>query len=489
MENKRMESKRKRKKKLCRWIAAALLCGSVTAAFPQPAVWAAAQQTATAKVTAETESPVSFKERVKRIVDEYNAKNDAKTKPYKAYNGMEKKTDAASGKKEPEARRQDPPRRPPSQKTYSFDWQGTPLTQTLYSLSKLSGKRVVINGSLSGNVYTYLQGVTYEQALNYLSKSFNFNWMLDEDGGAILISPGDVMVQTKRFVVHYANKAKVKDELLSLGFEDKNVYANDEYGSVSVTGTPYQIYLAEKRIHEMDKPVEQCLIVAQLIEVTHGKDVDLGLKYELPTYTHAQDDNLKGNFIEKLTFSASSAAEKSLSKGKVVARPMTMTLNGQTADLYMGDSVPVLTSTSTSASTDITVEYKDVGSKLKVTPYIDKTSGEVSLNVELEISNIMQWITQGNVSAPQIASRKTTTSAHLQSGQSFVIGGLMTARELDNLSGIPGLMDLPILGKLFSYHTTSKTNTEVFIMLTPYIVASDLDPETILRKAGETDRA
>jgi type II secretory pathway component GspD/PulD (secretin) len=107
------------------------------------------------------------------------------------------------------------------------------------------------------------------------------------------------------------------------------------------------------------------------------------------------------------------------------------------------------------------------------------------MKVDAEISNISKWVTSGQTTAPQIASRHATTSAHLHSGQSFVIGGLMSVNELDNLSGIPGLMDLPFLGKLFSYHSVSKSYGEVYIMITPYIVTDNIDPKDILRKVGE----
>ena len=85
---------------------------------------------------------------------------------------------------------------------------------------------------------------------------------------------------------------------------------------------------------------------------------------------------------------------------------------------------------------------------------------------------------------PQIAKRQATTSTHLRSGQSFVIGGLMSAAELDNLSGIPILMDLPILGSLFRFHSKQKSYAEVYIMITPYIVTDDIDPAAIMRKVG-----
>ena len=456
-----------------------------------------------------SESAMGFSQRLKRNIDEwkksYNAahpgtypdavapNNDNKDVNTEPVNKDDNKNSSKNIDK-PALQIQSPDNiqiAPHSQyeQTYNFDWQGTPLNETLYAIGKIAGKRVVINGQISGTVYTSLQDVTYNQALDYLAKTFNFNWMLDEDGNAILISTSNLMLQTSRFDVYHADKSKIKDELKSFGIDEKSIYVNDEYGYISVTGTPYQLSMAAKRINEMDQPVSQVLIVTQLVEVSHGKDLNLGLQYSLPTYSHTGGsttgtDTLHGNWLEKLTFSASSEASQALSKGKVIARPMIMAKNGQEATIYMGDRVPVLTTTSTSSSTEVTVDYKDIGTSLKVKPFIDEKSGEISMNIDTEISNIAKWIKQGDVSAPQISSRKASTSAHLKSGQSFVIGGLMSTNELDNLSGIPGLMDLPILGNLFKYHSYSKDYTEVFIMVTPYIVTDDIDPKVILKRSA-----
>lgn len=368
---------------------------------------------------------------------------------------------------------------------YNFDWQGTALAQTLYAISKISGKRVVINGQLSGTVYTSLYAVTYDKALDYLAKSFNFNWMLDDDGEAIIISTSDLMKQSKVFDVRFADKDKLKAEMVSRGIDEKNIYVNNQYSSISVTGTPYQLSQAAKLIAGTDKPVSQCLMIAQLIEVSHGDDLNLGMQYSLPTYTHtanAGTDSMSGKFVDKLTFSASAEANRALSKGKVVARPMIMTKNGQEAMIHFGDDVPVQQSTTTTSSTQVTFEFKPIGTDLKITPIINERDGEVDLAIDANMSNISKWVTSGNSSAPQISSRKATTNVHLKSGQSFVIGGLMSSKDLDNLSGIPGLMNLPILGNLFRYHSVSKENTEVFIMVTPYIVDEATDPKALLRE-------
>lgn len=497
------------KRKICLSILGlTMLNSAITLTMPQ-AVYAATPAAVTTKVTTSIsqEDPNSFTQRIQRILDEYHARIGV---PASKIGDLSKPVDTASpAAAEPSVLKSTDPLAvaadntvtannqrqtlgTPSNiiNTYDFDWQGTPIAQTLYAVAKIANKGVVVNGQLQGQVYTSLHNVTCTQALDYLSRAFNFNWMIDSESNAIVIGTADIMKQSRVFNITYADKNKIKDELKTLDIDEKNIYANMETGTVSVTGTPYQLEEAAKRISSIDKPVSQCLLVAQLIEINHGHSLDLGMKYTLPTFSHAGTDDatsksLPGNVWEKLTFSASSSASRELSKGKIIARPMIMMLNGQEGIVNFGDKVPVLSTTTTSSATQVTVDYKDVGTTLKVTPVINQQTGEISMKIDTVISNISKWITSGQTTAPQIASRAATTSAHLHSGQSFVIGGLMSVNELDNLSGIPGLMDLPILGKMFSYHSVSKTYAEVYIMITPYIVTDDIDPKDLLRKVGE----
>lgn len=371
---------------------------------------------------------------------------------------------------------------------YNFDWRGTPLAQSLYTVAKIAHKGVVINGDIKGEVYVSLHGVTCNQVLDYLSAAYNFNWMDDDNN--LIISTDKLMKQSKVIKVNYINKAKAKEELTALGIDAANIYANDETGTITVTGSPYEIQQATRHLKEIDHPVAQCLLVAQLIEVSHGKSLDLGMSYQLPLYSHAADDDLKGPWPQKLTFSASATASRELDKGRVISRPMTLAQNGQEAKVLFGDRVPVFTSTNTTTSTDITVTYENVGTSLMMTPIINEDTGDISLKLSAEVSNITGYITNqsGTGRAPQIATRDVTTSAHVKSGQSFVIGGLMSEQQLDNLSGIPGLMNLPILGQLFRYHQKSTKYDEVFVMITPYIVTDDMNPEEILRKASAGEK-
>ena len=75
---------------------------------------------------------------------------------------------------------------------YNFDWQGTPIAQSVYAVAKRAHKDVVVNGNLDGNVYMSLHNVTCDQAMERLSAAFNFNWMTDDN--AIIVSTSQLMM-------------------------------------------------------------------------------------------------------------------------------------------------------------------------------------------------------------------------------------------------------------------------------------------------------
>lgn len=374
-----------------------------------------------------------------------------------------------------------PPKSLGTQKKYNFDWRGTPLAQSLYGVAKVAGKGIVINAETKGTVYVSLKQVTCEQALDYLSRAFDFNWMTDGDN--IIIGTDSIMPQSKVFHIGYVNKDNLVKDLTAIGIASGSINANPETGTITVSGTPYELAMAERRIKDLDQPVAQVLLIAQFIDLSHGKDVDLGMSYTLPAYDHAADDDLHGNFLQKLTFASSATANRALNKGKVISRPMVLARNGQEAKVVFGDRVPIMNSTSTTSSTNITVTYETVGTQLTMTPSINEKTGDISLDIQGSVSQITSWQSNGGgTRAPQISTRDITTSTHVKSGQSFVIGGLMNEQDMDNLAGIPGLMNLPILGKLFSIHNKSKQYDEVFVMITPYIVTDDLDPQALLKQ-------
>lgn len=358
-----------------------------------------------------------------------------------------------------------------AQERFNFDCRDTKLTDTIYSLARRAGMGVVVNGKLSNEtVFMTLPNVTVEEALNELADTFNFNWVIEND--RIKVSPSDTMTQTKRFIVKYAKVEEVKKELMALNIPEQNIFVHANYNSISVDGTPYLLKKAEQRIAEVDVPQLQVYLMAQMIQISRDKANQIGFQFPvLPTY-----DSTISPFDPQLT--VTTTANRLINNGNVLARPFTTTLNGQEATVFMGGRVPIFSSsTNSNGGKDTTITWEEIGIKLSATPVVNDIESEtITLKLKPSVKSVDQWISTDSVKAPQIGTREAETEVRIKSGKSIVIGGLIRKSDILNLKGIPGLMDIPVLGKLFRYYDRSKENSEVFILVTPYLLKdSELD--------------
>ncbi|MBV9834773.1 MAG: type II and III secretion system protein family protein [Alphaproteobacteria bacterium] len=152
----------------------------------------------------------------------------------------------------------------------------------------------------------------------------------------------------------------------------------------------------------------------------------------------------------------------------ILAEPNLVALSGETASFLAGGEFPVVT---TSGVNQVTVNYKQFGVSLAFTPTI-YGDGRINLRVRPEVS---QLSTQGQVvlngfTIPALTTRRAETTVELGSGQSFMIGGLINNTSTQDVQKLPGLGDIPILGALFRSDAFQRNETELVILVTPYIV-------------------
>jgi pilus assembly protein CpaC len=151
-----------------------------------------------------------------------------------------------------------------------------------------------------------------------------------------------------------------------------------------------------------------------------------------------------------------------------LAQPNLTALSGETADFLAGGEYPIPISQGLGATS---VEFKKYGVSLSYTPTV-LSNGRISLRVRPEVSELT---TQGSVvlngySIPGVTVRRTETTVELGSGQSFMIAGLLSNNSQNTIQKLPGAGDLPILGSLFRSTSYRKGETELVIVVTPYLV-------------------
>jgi len=158
----------------------------------------------------------------------------------------------------------------------------------------------------------------------------------------------------------------------------------------------------------------------------------------------------------------------------VLAEPNLTASNGQPASFHAGGEFPIPVATSPNTATGITtitVVFKEFGVRLQFTPTI-VDANHVILRVRPEVSELSTAgaVTINNFSIPALTVRRAETTVELGSGESFALAGLLRNTTTQNVSKVPGLGDLPILGQLFRSEQFQRNETELVIIVTPYLV-------------------
>jgi pilus assembly protein CpaC len=158
---------------------------------------------------------------------------------------------------------------------------------------------------------------------------------------------------------------------------------------------------------------------------------------------------------------------------QVLAEPNLLTANGKQGSFLAGGQYPypVVQGVTGGGTGAVTIQFKEYGVRLNFIPTITPR-GTIRLQVAPEVSSLdfIDGVTISGFTVPALTTRKVNTEVELSEGQSFVIGGLLDNRETKNLSKMPYIGDVPILGKLFQSMQVNHTNTELIVLVTPEIV-------------------
>ena len=165
----------------------------------------------------------------------------------------------------------------------------------------------------------------------------------------------------------------------------------------------------------------------------------------------------------------------------VLSSPSVMVRDNQVAHIQVGEQVPILTQQqqSTQINSNIlnSISYKDTGVMLDVKPRVTP-GGMVQMDVDQTVST-QSKTSSSDINSPSFIVRQITSNVAVRSGQAVVLGGLIQNNEEGNKGGVPGLSNVPVLGALFSDNNKSASRRELLVILTPKIIASDQDAESV----------
>lgn len=176
-------------------------------------------------------------------------------------------------------------------------------------------------------------------------------------------------------------------------------------------------------------------------------------------------------FRPDLNLGATIEALQSNSIAEILAEPNVLAINGRTATFLAGGEFPYPVLQGAGSLGAVTIQFREYGVRLNFTPVITPR-GTIHLTVAPEVSSLdySNALVFNGYTIPAVTTRRMQTEIELSSGQSFAIAGLLNKNDTENLSKVPGLGDIPILGRFFRSRSITKSNSELLVMVTPEVV-------------------
>ena len=275
------------------------------------------------------------------------------------------------------------------------------------------------------------------------------------------------------------------------GFSEDLSYVTDENRNVIIiysTASKYKSILP--LLKKLDVTPPQVLIEAKLIEITLTDQHSQGVQWSLFGGSRKRDLAVSqltsfnnGSFsysISGIDYTAALSALQSQDRLKVLSSPRIVVANGESASLNVGTEIPVLSTQAADVDSDRvlqSIQYRSTGVDLSVKPTVN-SSNVISMTVSQNVSETSENASSG-IDSPLILNRSFNTSIIANSGQTLVLGGLIRENNSGDASQVPLLGDIPVLGRAFSTKSSSKSRTELVVLITPRIISNSSDIDDI----------
>ena len=288
---------------------------------------------------------------------------------------------------------------------------------------------------------------------------------------------GSLAANSQPNYVSSQNQAQAQQ--LPLGQSVGNGLAIDRrLNAIWVTGSPDRIERIKQQIALIDVPVDSVILETQFVELTETGARNLGIDLNNSNGQIAVGSIQTGGFNSELAINpnkilpsgvlqAAIYAQIQKGEGRIVSRPRIAAQSGSTAKIITGDAIPILTNITLSGVNGVSqqVQYVNVGVTLQIAPRVSSDGFVTS-----QIYGVVSSVTGTSQGYPTISQREAETSASVRDGETFVIGGLTQENVLKSKSKIPLLGDLPLAGNLFKVERSTRSKTELYIVITPRIV-------------------
>lgn len=384
----------------------------------------------------------------------------------------------------------------------------------LQLIGDVSGLNILASSDVQGTVTLRLIDVPWDQALDLVLETAGLGKV--QEGNVLRILPKqkiteieqasrkeqivaieEGVLETRLFSISYASVDDMKGFLADIKTERGSIVADSRNKQLIVRDVPEVMEQMAKMIEYIDMPERQVMIEARIVEANTNFSRELGVKWSTgyndaanpnnPDFkVNSLDTGLGGSFFipasspaaagfatalsigslrNQLNIDLHLAALENAGEGKIISTPRVTTLNGEKALISQGTKIPF----SSVGDTGTDVKFENAELKLEVTPEINP-DGSILLEINVSNSAVGTVVPTATGNAVSIDEKKAESKVLVRNGQTTVIGGIFIETERDAATGVPVLMDVPLLGHLFKSTQKTRDRREMLIFITPRIV-------------------
>lgn len=365
-----------------------------------------------------------------------------------------------------------------------------------YALSVMVGKSVIID-SKADIVRVAMAGATLAETVAINPREILVNGLLPGETSLVIWEVGGVRLEYDLTVRPSSAKLNAIRQQLATEVGSNSVTLDFENDTAFLRGTVKDMVTATRAatiagtlgkvvnlLYVSVPPVEaQILLKVRFLNVERSASRQLGMnlisttgQLTTPGSTSTGQFSL-GDVINLLlirkdfNLTAVLTALETSNMAEILSEPNLLAIDGQQASFLAGGEFPYPTVQGGAVAGAVTIAFREFGVRIKFLPHITPR-GTIRLHVAPEVSSLdfADGLVFQGITVPGLDTRKVDTEVELESGQSFAIAGLLDQRVTEALSKVPGIGDIPILGKLFQSKTRTPTNSELLVIVTPEIV-------------------
>jgi general secretion pathway protein D len=407
----------------------------------------------------------------------------------------------------PLARTEPPKLKPPFQKPVTLEFRDVSVKMMFEALSRATGINFILDKDIKSETKAtaFIKNTPIEEAIEMVLTTNGLDKKaLTETSALVFPNTAQKNKDYKELMIRsfYLTNASAKQVATTLKtvLKTKDVVVDDRLNMIVMRDTPEVIRIAEKLVASNDLADPEVMLEIEVLEVSRSRLQELGIKYpnqiavnnlitSIPTTSYTGTAVVSNPMVTApLTIQSLQALgagslgvspnpalnfRKTTGDVNLISNPRIRVRNNEKAKVLVGDKVPIITTTSTAnVGISESVTYLDVGLKLDVQPRIT-LDDFVNIKIELEVSSLgAQTITKNGASVYSIGTRNASTQLRLKDGETQVLAGLILDDERKNANKLPGLGDIPLLGRLFANQENKKTKTEIVLAITPRILGN-----------------